>query len=257
MNYLVKKTVSVLVLAFLLIPIMVIPVLAANYTVQSGDNLFKIGQKFGVSHQEIMKANGLSSSLITPGMNLYIPERKTESSFLYTVQAGDTLFLLAKKYGTTVQAIKDYNGLKQDKIIIGQKLRIPTGNTVMASRSSGTRFTEEEIYLMARAVYGEARGEPYTGQVAVAAVILNRLESPEFPNTVRDVIFQPEAFTAVQDGQFWLTPNATAIRAVRDAINGYDPTGGALYYWNPQTATNKWIWSRSIIKQIGKHVFGV
>src|SRR5690606_5274030 len=101
----------------------------------------------------------------------------------------------------------------------------------------------------------EARGEPYIGQVAVAAVILNRLESEKFPQSVSGVIFQPGAFTAVTDGQIWLTPNATAKKAVMDAINGWDPSNGCLYYFNPETATSKWIWSRPQVKRIGKHIF--
>lgn len=108
---------------------------------------------------------------------------------------------------------------------------------------------------MANAVYGEARGEPYVGQVAVAAVILNRVNSATFPNTVSGVIFEPRAFTAVADGQIWLTPNERAKEAVLDAINGWDPTGHALYYFNPDTATSAWIWGRPQIKQIGKHIF--
>jgi N-acetylmuramoyl-L-alanine amidase len=116
-------------------------------------------------------------------------------------------------------------------------------------------FSSNDIQLMANAVYGEARGEPYTGQVAVAAVILNRVNSASFPNTVSGVIFEPGAFTAVADGQIWLTPNEQAKKAVLDAINGIDPTGEALYYFNPATATSKWIWSRPQIKRIGKHIF--
>ncbi|WAA13779.1 spore cortex-lytic enzyme [Fervidibacillus halotolerans] len=116
-------------------------------------------------------------------------------------------------------------------------------------------FSQNDIQLMANAVYGEARGEPYIGQVAVAAVILNRVESPSFPNTVSGVIFEPGAFTAVSDGQIWLTPDETAKKAVLDAINGWDPSGNAIYYFNPNTATNSWIWSRPQIKQIGKHIF--
>lgn len=116
-------------------------------------------------------------------------------------------------------------------------------------------YSQNDIQLMANAVYGESRGEPYVGQVAVAAVILNRVESPSFPNTVSGVIFQPGAFTAVADGQIYLTPNETAKKAVLDAINGWDPTGNALYYFNPDTATSGWIWSRPQIKKIGKHIF--
>lgn len=116
-------------------------------------------------------------------------------------------------------------------------------------------FSKSDLDLMANAVYGESRGEPYIGQVAVAAVILNRVDSASFPNTVSGVIFQPGAFTAVADGQIWLTPNETAKKAVRDAINGMDPTGGCEYYFNPETATSKWIWTRPQVKTIGKHIF--
>jgi N-acetylmuramoyl-L-alanine amidase len=116
-------------------------------------------------------------------------------------------------------------------------------------------FSQNDLQLMANAVHGEARGEPYIGQVAVAAVILNRINSPSFPNTVAGVIFEPGAFTAVADGQIWLTPNETSRKAVLDALNGWDPSGGALYYFNPNTATNGWIWSRPQIKRIGRHIF--
>jgi len=116
-------------------------------------------------------------------------------------------------------------------------------------------FSQNDIQLMANAVYGEARGEPYIGQVAVAAVILNRVQSATFPNTVSGVIFEPRAFTAVADGQIWLTPNENAKKAVLDAMNGWDPTGNAIYYFNPDTATSGWIWSRPQIKRIGKHIF--
>lgn len=116
-------------------------------------------------------------------------------------------------------------------------------------------FSQNDIQLMANAVYGEARGEPYEGQVAVAAVILNRVRSSTFPNTISGVIFEPRAFTAVADGQIWLTPNDRAREAVLDAINGWDPSSNALYYFNPETATSDWIWTRPQIKQIGKHIF--
>ncbi|NLG89320.1 MAG: spore cortex-lytic enzyme SleB [Clostridiaceae bacterium] len=117
--------------------------------------------------------------------------------------------------------------------------------------------TASDEQLIARAINGEARGEPYEGQVAVGAVILNRVASPDFPNTVAGVIYQPGAFTAVSDGQINvpIDPNSTVLKAARDALNGWDPTGGCLYYWNPATATSKWIWSKKIVKTIGKHHF--
>ncbi|WP_249317055.1 spore cortex-lytic enzyme [Bacillus sp. FJAT-50079] len=131
------------------------------------------------------------------------------------------------------------------------------GQTESQTKATNTPagFSQNDIALMANAVHGEARGEPYEGQVAVAAVILNRVNSPSFPNTVSGVIFEPRAFTAVADGQIWLTPNETSKRAVLDAINGWDPSTGALYYFNPDTATSAWIWTRPQIKQIGKHIF--
>ncbi|RSL33486.1 spore cortex-lytic enzyme [Salibacterium salarium] len=116
-------------------------------------------------------------------------------------------------------------------------------------------YSENDIQIMSNAVYGEARGEPYVGQVAVAAVILNRVESSQFPNTATGVIFEPRAFTAVSDGQIYMTPNEQARKAVLDAVNGQDPSEGALYYYNPDTATSDWVFGRETIKKIGKHRF--
>ncbi|HAF98607.1 spore cortex-lytic enzyme [Paenibacillus sp. FSL K6-1566] len=126
-------------------------------------------------------------------------------------------------------------------------------NNLASSNTMG--LSENDIKIMANAVYGEARGEPFEGQVAVAAVILNRVKSPSFPNTPHGVIFQPRAFTAVADGQIWLEPNENARKAVIQAINGWDPTGGCLYYFNPKTATSPWIWTRPQVKTIGQHIF--
>src|SRR5690625_3748106 len=114
-----------------------------------------------------------------------------------------------------------------------------TTNNTAVNATQG--YSKNDIQLMANAVYGEARGEPYEGQVAVAAVILNRVNSPSFPNNIAGVIFEPRAFTAVADGQIWLTPNENAKRAVLDAINGWDPSNNAIYYFNPDTATSPWI----------------
>lgn len=120
--------------------------------------------------------------------------------------------------------------------------------------SSGSN---SDIQLLARAINGEARGEPYEGQVAVGAVILNRVKDSRFPNTIAGVIYQSGAFTAVADGQINvpIDEDSTVVKAAQDALNGWDPTGGAVYYFNPDTATNKWIWSRPLIKTIGKHRF--
>lgn len=123
--------------------------------------------------------------------------------------------------------------------------------------NAASSSTTPDVQLLARAINGEARGEPYEGQVAVGAVILNRVKHADFPNTIAGVIYQSGAFTAVADGQINvpIEENSTVVKAARDALNGWDPTGGAIYYFNPDTATNKWIWSRPLIKKIGKHRF--
>lgn len=131
----------------------------------------------------------------------------------------------------------------------------PAAGTANLTPSNHLGLSNQDINLIANAVHGEARGEPYIGQVAVAAVILNRVQSASFPNSISGVIFQPGAFTAVADGQIYLTPDESSKKAVKDAINGWDPTGGCIYYFNPVTATSRWIWTRPQVKQIGKHIF--
>ncbi len=155
----------------------------------------------------------------------------------------------------TLAAVKNFQrdkGLVADGIV-GAKTEKALGVTL--SQSGSTSLSSTELNLLARCVYSEARGEPYTGQVAVAAVVLNRVRSSSFPNTVSGVIYQPGAFTAVSDGQINLTPNETAYKAARDALNGWDPTNGCLYYYNPATATSKWIWSLKVELTIGRHSF--
>ena len=126
-------------------------------------------------------------------------------------------------------------------------------NTVSLAKSTNA----SDIQLMARAINGEARGETYEGQVAVGAVILNRVKDSRFPNSISGVIYQSGAFTAVSDGQInaAISEGSTVYKAAQDAMNGWDPTGGCVYYFNPATATNKWIWSRPLVKTIGKHRF--
>ena len=161
-------------------------------------------------------------------------------------------------YGSqTVSAVKKFqqkNGLSVDGIA-GPKTLTAMGITSNSSSSGSSSSNSSDVNLLARAIYGEARGEPYVGQVAVAAVILNRVKSSQFPNTISGVIYQSGAFDAVSDGQINLTPDSTAKKAAQDALNGWDPTYGAIYYFNPSTATNKWIWSRPMTVTIGKHRF--
>ena len=139
---------------------------------------------------------------------------------------------------------------------VGRKTAAALGVSLTGTISASL-YRESELSILARLVSGEARGEPYIGQVAVAAVVLNRVRSDDFPDTVSAVIFQPGAFDAVWDGQFDMTPTDSAVRAARDAMNGWDPTGGCTYYYNPSTATNAWIWTRDVQLTIGRHAFAV
>jgi N-acetylmuramoyl-L-alanine amidase len=156
------------------------------------------------------------------------------------------------KFGLPVDGIV---GAKTKEMLVRATKYEKQGNAGSSASNVPSGYTQNEIQLMARAVYGEARGEAYIGQVAIAAVILNRVQSASFPNTIAGVIYEPGAFTAVADGQINLAPNENAKKAVLDAINGWDPTGEAIYYFNPDTATSSWIWSRPQIKKIGKHIF--
>lgn len=154
-----------------------------------------------------------------------------------------------------VVAFQRKNGLTVDGRV-GSATASAMGISLSGSVSQPL-WRETEVALLARLVSGEARGEPYVGQVAVAAVVLNRVRSDEFPDTVSGVIFQRGAFDAVWDGQFDMAPTASALRAARDALNGWDPTGGCLYYYNPRTATSDWIWTRQVQLTIGQHAFAI
>lgn len=147
------------------------------------------------------------------------------------------------------------NGLKADGVV-GPATAAALGIT-LNSTAEAASYHESEIYTLARLVHAEARGEPYLGKVAVAAVVLNRVRSAYFPNTISGVIYQAGAFDCVADGQINLTPDSDALRAARDAMNGWDPTGGCIYYYNPATATSAWIWSREVRLTIGAHSFAV
>lgn len=154
---------------------------------------------------------------------------------------------------SAVRRFQSAKGLSVDGIV-GPKTYSALGISSSSSSSSGG-YSSSDLYLLARCVYGESRGEPYVGQVAVAAVVLNRVKSAAFPNSISGVIYQPYAFTCVSDGQLYLEPDQSAYNAARDAMNGWDPTNGCLYYYNPATATSAWIWSRPIMLQIGRHNF--
>ena len=175
----------------------------------------------------------------------------------------------------TVEAVKKFqqkNGLKADGIAgietyralgMNDSAKVLENQNKGSSSSSGSsnqsssNYTNSDLYLLAKCIYAEARGESYTGQVAVGAVILNRVASSKFPNTISGVIYQKNAFTAVSDGQINLEPDKTAMNAAADAMNGWDPTYGCIYYYNPAVATSSWIFSRPTVTTIGKHVFAI
>lgn len=162
-------------------------------------------------------------------------------------------------YGSkTLAAVKKFqkkNGLTADGIAGTETLHALGIYNSSTKSSSSSSISSSNLNLISRFVYAESRGEPYTGQVAVASVILNRVKDSRFPNTVSGVVYQSGAFTCVSDGQINLTPNSTAKKAAQDAINGWDPSYGAIYYFNPATATSKWIWSRPLTVTIGNHRF--
>lgn len=168
----------------------------------------------------------------------------------------------------TVKAVKYFqqkNGLTADGIAgkstfaaLGMNESVKVlDNPNSSNGNQSSNYTSSDLYLLAKCIYAEARGESYTGQVAVGAVILNRVASSKFPNTISGVIYQKDAFTAVTDGQINLAPDKTAMNAAQDAMNGWDPTYGCIYYYNPAVATSSWIFSRKTVTTIGKHVFAI
>jgi len=171
----------------------------------------------------------------------------------YLDDTADGVF--GKKTYDAVVWFQRKNGLTVDGVV-GRSTAAALGLNLTGSVSAAA-YNESETYLLGRLVHGEARGEPYVGKVAVAAVVLNRVRSSSFPNTIAGVIYQAGAFDAVADGQINLTPDEDSLRAARDALNGWDPTGGCLYYYNPVTSTNSWIWTRQIQLSIGKHNFAI
>ncbi|HHY36368.1 MAG TPA: LysM peptidoglycan-binding domain-containing protein [Firmicutes bacterium] len=242
----------------LLVLALAFPVAAAGtYYVRPGDSLFFIAQRFGTTVQALQKANGIYSDIIYPGEPLYIPACNRP---VHTVQRGESLWLIANAYGTTVSALQAANGLRDTEIYAGELLVIPTGTGLRttAAAASTAPASPEEIDLLARMIHAEAEGEPYLGKVAVGAVILNRVRDPRFPNTISEVLFAPWEFEPVMNNRFWqITPSADSYRAAQDALAGWDPTGGALFFYNPVKSTSPWIFTRTVITQIGQHLFAV
>ena len=210
--------------------------------------IFGVSYLVNINFVEPFESQSVVQTATTTSENKIIQQRLKKWGY-YT---GAVDGILGPKSVAAIKKFQRNNGLAVDGIV-GPKTAAKIGITL--SSSSSNKQTSSDLYLLAKCVYAEARGESYTGQVAVAAVILNRVKSASFPNTIAGVIYQPWAFTAVHDGQINLEPNQTAYNAARDAMNGWDPTYGCLYYYNPRTATSKWIYSRQQDVTIGSHVF--
>ena len=256
------------------------------HVVHRGDTLWDLAREYHTHIATIQSLNRLSGDLIIVGQRLLLPgaagQVAAKSSRpapvasapprrlwayrlplaacikrTHSVVSGDTLSELAESYGTTVELIAGANGVRSHIIRIGQVLVIPTPPDARTGSRSWPGAYDRNVRTLARIINAEARGESYEGQVAVGAVVLNRLIHPSFPKSIEKVIREPDAFTSVTDGQFRLPPGNGALRAAREALEGWDPTHGALYFYNPVQATAKWSFSRPRVRTIGHHVFTV
>ncbi|MBU5591955.1 LysM peptidoglycan-binding domain-containing protein [Clostridium sp. MSJ-4] len=230
---------------------------AATYTVKSGDSLYKIGKSFNTSYNTIISDNKLSSTMIYPGQKLYVnaPE--------HSVKSGDTLFKISKQYGVSLDELRRINNIYTNLIYPGQTILIPksnayTPNPVDNSQKPILNYSEGDLDLLARLVTAEAESEPYKAKVAVAAVVLNRVKSSRFPNSINDVIYEKSGgyyqFTPTLNGWINKPASAEAKKAAKEALYGSDPSNGALYYFD-DTVTNTWLLSKPDAVTIGKLIF--
>lgn len=215
-------------------------------------------RKLGLTLSSSARSGGISKGKTDANVKAVQTRLKNLGYYKSTVDGA-----WGKRTMCAVMAFQSDHSLSVDGVV-GSSTEKAMGITLGSGSGSGGgsggstgNISNSDLNLLARCVYGESRGEPYTGQVAVAAVVLNRVKSSKFPNTISGVIYQKGAFTAVDDGQINLTPNESAYSAARDALNGWDPTGGCLYYYNPATATSSWIWSLTVHIKIGKHNFAL
>ncbi|MBE3576838.1 MAG: LysM peptidoglycan-binding domain-containing protein [Limnochordales bacterium] len=237
-----------------------------TYTVKPGDSLYLIAQRFGTTVAALMSANNLSHSEIYPGQVLTIPRTssgsgKSGSGQRYTVQYGDTLYLIAQRFGTTVAALMSANNLSRSEIHPGQVLIIPASSGAPPNPSTPRlSLTWNEKDLVARLVRAEAEAEPFEGQVAVAATVFNRLKDPRYPKNVTAVIYQKVhgyyQYEPVQNGTINQPANALSLRAVELALNGWDPSLGATGFYNPaKVSPTSWVLRQPVTVVIGNHVF--
>ncbi|WP_066633055.1 LysM peptidoglycan-binding domain-containing protein [Desulfolucanica intricata] len=249
MNFLRRcKLFTLFSLALIMVPL---TVEASTYSVAPGDSLYLISKKFGTSVNAIQAANQLNTTIIYPGQKLYIPDT-------YKVRSGDTLYLIGKKYGVPYQDIMTYNKLNSTYLYVGQVLLIPP-TTSSVSRSYSPSYSKSDADLLARLITAEADSESYTTKVAVGAVVLNRVKSPLFPNTIPGVIYQVDStgryqFTPVLNGWINRPASAEAIRAAQEALKGVDPTRGALYFFESDVK-NSFLHSRPVSTVLDSFTF--
>jgi N-acetylmuramoyl-L-alanine amidase len=220
------------------------------YTVQLGDTLWLLSQRFNTTVAAIKAASGCQSDMLMIGQKLNIPI-KSDAQSTYVVKQGDSLWKISQNYGVTIAELKNANSLISDYLYIGQVLLVPQRK----STDRELALSKSQIDLLARLVNAEAGGESYEGQVAVAAVVINRVKDPRFPNTLEEVIYEPWAFEPVMNGWIDIPATQTAVNATADALKGWDPVEGALFFYNPALTSHPWMLSRPVIKRIGNHVF--
>ncbi len=270
-----KRAIVLVCLLGLLVP--ATAVYAYQYTVTLGDSLYTISQKTNMSIDQIKSANNLSQDLIHPGQVLTIPDKKNvpaetkpaatqvqSANSTYTVQPGDSLYVIAEKNGLRPESLMLANSLSGTLIYPGQQLIVPIAatrsTTPMAAEVSRSAkrpvipFTDEELDLLSRLVTAEAGGEPVSAQVGVAAVVLNRVKSNTFQNTIRDVIYAPNQFSPVRNGWINRPATDTAIEAAKDALYGNDPTNGALYFFD-NSASNSFLRSLPVSAKYGQMIY--
>lgn len=222
--------------------------LAATYKVQSGDSLYKIATLFNTSTTTLINDNKLSSTNINIGQVLYV------SSSTYTVKSGDSLYLISKRYGITLLNLRKANNLWNDYIYCGQVLNVPG----IAKPVMSTSYSNSDVDLLARLINAEAEGEPYNAKVAVGAVVLNRVKSSLFPNSISSVIYQTingyYQFTPVLNGEINKPATSESVQAAYAALNGQDPTNGAMFFYD-NTVTNKWLLAKPVSITINKLIF--
>ncbi|MGI5876794.1 MAG: LysM peptidoglycan-binding domain-containing protein [Dethiobacteria bacterium] len=230
---------------------------AASHSVSRGETLWSIAKSFNITIAELQKANGLTDTKILPGQVLQIPVK------IHTVKPGDNLSQIAYNYGVSLASLKAANpDITSDKIFPGQKINLPKeqrSETLPLPSRGGRGLSTNDVELLARLVCSEAAGEPYVGQVAVSASVLNRVNSPLYPNTISEVIYQITngcyQYSPVLDGRINMPANSSAYRAVEDALKGWDPSYNALGFYNPQKTGDQWVRSQTVTTTIGNHVF--